>query len=179
MYVGLVGVALRIWRRYNCTLLWNSPAMKHKKLRQIFSNECHWSHDGKMTLIFSSFYGFLLLYHKYRKTLFCLYWEMKGHGSRVHLVKREALLKDLHATGILSFLNAKQKSVLQSLIHNLSVISPATWKRITDLWNPSVPGSIPGALALQAKNLLISTWPLTWRHVVYDENRASVSPCSS
>ena len=27
---------------------------------------------------------------KDRSTLFCLHWEMKGHGSKVNLVKREA-----------------------------------------------------------------------------------------
>ena len=40
---------------------------------------------------------------------------MKGHWSRVNPVKREAILKDLHATGVLSFPNANEKSVLQSL----------------------------------------------------------------
>ena len=34
---------------------------------------------------------------------------MKGHWSRVNLVKRFALLKDLHATSVLSFPNAKKK----------------------------------------------------------------------
>ena len=33
---------------------------------------------------------------------------MKGHWSRVNLVKREALLKDLRATIVLSFPNAKK-----------------------------------------------------------------------
>ena len=46
---------------------------------------------------------------------FCLHWEMKGHWSRVNLVKREALLKDLHGTSVLSFPNANKKSVFQSL----------------------------------------------------------------
>ena len=36
---------------------------------------------------------------------FCLHWEMKGHWSGVNL---EALLKTLHATSVLSFLNAKK-----------------------------------------------------------------------
>ena len=42
---------------------------------------------------------------------FCLYWEMKGHWSCVNLVKREALLKDLHTTIVLSFPNANKKKV--------------------------------------------------------------------
>ena len=45
----------------------------------------------------------------------CLHLEMKGHLSCVNLVKRKALLKDLYATSVLSFLNAKKNSVLQSL----------------------------------------------------------------
>ena len=44
-----------------------------------------------------------------------LHWEMKGHWSRVNLVKRETLLKDLHPTSIRSFPNANEKRVLQSL----------------------------------------------------------------
>ena len=41
---------------------------------------------------------------------------MKGHWSRVYLVKREVLLEDLHATNVLPFPNANEKkSVLQSL----------------------------------------------------------------
>ena len=37
---------------------------------------------------------------------FGLHWEMKGHGSRVNIVKCKTLLKDLHTTCVLSFLNA-------------------------------------------------------------------------
>ena len=40
---------------------------------------------------------------------FRLYWEMKGHWSRENLVKREALLKGLHATSVLPFPNANKK----------------------------------------------------------------------
>ena len=40
---------------------------------------------------------------------------MKGHWPRVNLVKREALLKDLHATSVLSFPLQTKKSVLQYL----------------------------------------------------------------
>ena len=42
-------------------------------------------------------------------TFFRLHWEMEGHWSRVNLVKREVLLKDLQATSILSFPNANEK----------------------------------------------------------------------
>ena len=41
-------------------------------------------------------------------TPFCFHWEMKGHWSRVNLVKCKALLKDLHATSVLSFPNANK-----------------------------------------------------------------------
>ena len=44
-------------------------------------------------------------------TLFRLHWEMKGHWSRVNPVKREALLKDLHTTSVLSFPNANEKQL--------------------------------------------------------------------
>ena len=33
------------------TLPWHSPALYRKKLWQIFSNECHWSLNEKLTLI--------------------------------------------------------------------------------------------------------------------------------
>ena len=42
---------------------------------------------------------------------FCLHLEMKGHWSRLNLAKREVLLKDLHATSVLSFPYAKKRSV--------------------------------------------------------------------
>ena len=41
-----------------------------------------------------------------------LHWEMKGHGLLVNLVKHDGLLKDLHATRVLSFPNENGKSVL-------------------------------------------------------------------
>ena len=51
-------------------------------------------------------------------TLFCLHREMKGHWSRVNLVKRDSLLKDLHANSVLSFPNANKKctSILKFLL---------------------------------------------------------------
>ena len=52
-----------------------------------------------------------LIYLRIEVHLFCLHWEMKGHWSRVNLVKREALLKDLHVTSVLSFPDAYQKKV--------------------------------------------------------------------
>ena len=54
------------------------------------------------------------VFHKHMSS-FRLHWEMKGHWSRVNIVKLEALLEDLHATSVLSFPNANEKSVLQSL----------------------------------------------------------------
>ena len=39
------------------------------------------------------------------KYTFCLHWEKKGHGLRVNLVKREALLKDLYAIRVLAFIS--------------------------------------------------------------------------
>ena len=51
-----------------------------------------------------------------RCTLFCLHWEIKGHWSRVNLVKREALLKDLHTTSVLSFPNANEQKCTSILI---------------------------------------------------------------
>ena len=55
---------------------------------------------------------------------FRLHLEMKGHLSRVNPVKREVLLKDLHATSVLSFPNANAKSVLESLYLCLSDAKP-------------------------------------------------------
>ena len=55
------------------------------------------------------------LFKDWSTLFFCLHWEMKGHWSRVNLVKPEALLKDLDTTSVLSFPNANQKSVFQSL----------------------------------------------------------------
>ena len=43
--------------------------------------------------------------------------EMKGHLSRVNLVKREALLKDSHAISVLSFPNANKKVYLNLYIY--------------------------------------------------------------
>ena len=42
---------------------------------------------------------------------------MKGHWLRVNLVKREALLKDLHASSVLSFLNANTKVYINPYIY--------------------------------------------------------------
>ena len=55
---------------------------------------------------------------------FCLHWEMKGHWSRVNLVKREALLKDLHATSVLSFPNANKKVYFNPYIYTNDKICP-------------------------------------------------------
>ena len=51
--------------------------------------------------------------------LFRLHCEMKGHWSRVNLVKHEALLKDLHATSVLSFSNANENKCTSILIFML------------------------------------------------------------
>ena len=45
------------------TLLWHSPAMRHKKLWQIFSNERNWSHDGKINIDF--FFDFLEVFRRF------------------------------------------------------------------------------------------------------------------
>ena len=50
---------------------------------------------------------------------FRLHWEMKGHWSCVNLVKREALLKDLHVTSVLSFPNADEQKCTSILIFML------------------------------------------------------------
>ena len=81
------------------------------KLCQIFSNERHWSRDGKINIDF--FFRLLRVFHRSSINI----------GIEVHcftfalgIERTEALLKDLHATSILSFPNANEKSVLQSLI---------------------------------------------------------------
>ena len=47
---------------------------------------------------------------------FRLHWEMKGHWLSVNFVKREALLKDLHTTSVLSFPNANDQKCTSILI---------------------------------------------------------------
>ena len=60
----------------------------------------------------------------------CLHWEMKGHWSRVNLVKRKALLKGLHTTSFLSFPNANHKNWDSILIFMLKrQITPKIWKK--------------------------------------------------
>ena len=49
---------------------------------------------------------------------------MKGHWSRVNLVKREELLKDLHATSVLSFPNANKKVYFNPYIYTNDKICP-------------------------------------------------------
>ena len=48
---------------------------------------------------------------------FWLHWEMNGHWSRVNLVKREALLKNLNATSVLSFPPANKKVYFNPYIY--------------------------------------------------------------
>ena len=48
------------------------------------------------------------LYLRIEVHFFRLHWEIKGHWSCVNFVKREAFLKDLHATSVLSFPNANK-----------------------------------------------------------------------
>ena len=83
------------------TLQLHAPAMKMRKLWQIFSNERHWSCDGKTHIdFFRLFMGFSSFWRKYKdwSTLFCLCWEMKGHWSRVNLRASQ----NLHVTSVLS-----------------------------------------------------------------------------
>ena len=54
----------------------------------------------------------------------CLHWEMKGHWSRVNLLKHEALLKDLHATSAFSFPNANKKVYFNPYIYAYAMKSP-------------------------------------------------------
>ena len=49
---------------------------------------------------------------------------MKGHWSRVNLEKREALLKDLHATSVLSFPNANKKVYFNPYIYEKVANNP-------------------------------------------------------
>ena len=49
---------------------------------------------------------------------------MKGNLSRVNLVKHEALLKDLHATSVLSFPNANENVFFNSHIYAKAMKTP-------------------------------------------------------
>ena len=90
-----------------------------RKLWQIFSNERHWSSDGKIDIDCFDFLG------EFRRLsiniirieihFFRLHWEMKGHRSRVNLWEVLCASQDLHVTSVLSFPNTYEKSVLQSL----------------------------------------------------------------
>ena len=51
---------------------------------------------------------------------------MKGHWSRVNLVKSEALLKDLHATSVLLFPNENKKVYF----------NPYIYAKVTNTGNP-------------------------------------------
>ena len=55
------------------------------------------------------------LYLRIEVHFFRLHWEMKGHWSHVNLVKRFALLKDLHVTSVRSFPIANKKKVYFNL----------------------------------------------------------------
>ena len=54
----------------------------------------------------------------------------QGHWSLVNIVKREVLLRDLHATSVILFPNANEKSVLQSLYLCLSDENPLEVEKI-------------------------------------------------
>ena len=65
-----------------------------------------------MTGVLCTVYGaqvYLGVFHRFSINIrielhfFRLHWEMERHWSRVNLVKREALLKDLHATSVFHF----------------------------------------------------------------------------
>ena len=55
---------------------------------------------------------------------FRLHWEMKGHWSCVNLVRHKALLKDLHATSVLSFPNANKKVYFNPYIYSTAMKNP-------------------------------------------------------
>ena len=86
-----------------------------RKLWQIISNKRHWSQDGKI------YFDFLGVFHRFSIKIrievyfFRLHWEMKGHWSCVNLWEALHASQDLHVTSVLSFPNANEKSVLQSL----------------------------------------------------------------
>ena len=64
------------------------------------------------------------LYLKIEVNFFCLHWEMKGHGSRVNLVKCKALLKDSHMTCVLSFPNANKNVFFNPYIYAKAANNP-------------------------------------------------------
>ena len=84
----------------------NSSAMKHKKTAAIFSNECHLSRDEKIDIDDFDFLGVICRYSINIRIevhfLFAL-----GNGRTQ--VACKALLKDLHATRVLSFPDANKK----------------------------------------------------------------------
>ena len=49
---------------------------------------------------------------------------MKGHWPRVNLVNREVLHKDLHATSVLSFLNANENVYFKPYIYAKGTNNP-------------------------------------------------------
>ena len=55
---------------------------------------------------------------------------MKGYWSRVNLVKHEALLKDLHATSVLSFPNVNNNVYFNPYIHAKAAITLKVEKKI-------------------------------------------------
>ena len=60
---------------------------------------------------------------------------MKGHWLRVNLVKRKALLKDLHATSVLSFPNAKKcPSILIFMLFKVVNNPPKTEKKAMSIF---------------------------------------------
>ena len=71
-----------------------------------------------------------LLYLRIEVYFFHLHLEMKGHWSRVNLVKLEALLKDLHATSVLSFPNANKKVYFNPYIYAKAMKTPYKVEKI-------------------------------------------------
>ena len=64
------------------------------------------------------FFAFVFYFAAYlRIEIHFLHWEMKGHWSRVNLVKCKALFRDLHATSVLSFPNANEKLYFNPYIY--------------------------------------------------------------
>ena len=78
----------------------------------MFSNERHWSRDGKIDI---DFLDFIRVFHRYSINIrievhfFCLRGEMKGHWARVNLCEALRSSQDLHVTSVLSFPNANKK----------------------------------------------------------------------
>ena len=113
-YKGLKGKYLHC---HGICLQWST-----RKLWQIFSNECHWSRDGKIDIGFFDFYmGHLSLWHKYKdwSTLFCI-WKMKGFRASQDLMSFHFTIQTKKCTLILIFMLKRQKTIkVEKLIYSV------------------------------------------------------------